>query len=101
VIASTTQRVKIFSMIQKSLQQLGVSELSTPGRVELRIDPDTITWDPCDIDLEELDLGSLKGLFIAYMSRGDQVTGDAEFILGSTDWREYVEECGGIPLPGL
>jgi hypothetical protein len=95
-LASKTVRVKTLSMTQESLQQLGVSELSTPGRVEVRIDPDSITWDPCEVDLE--DLASLQGIFIAYLSRADQVTGDAEFILGGTDWAEYVEECGSIPL---
>jgi hypothetical protein len=98
-LASKTVRVRTLSMTQESLQQLGVSELSTPGRVEVRIDPNSITWDPCEVDLE--DLASLKGIFIAYLSRADQVTGDAEFILGVTDWREYIEECGSIPIGGF
>jgi hypothetical protein len=101
VVASSTQQVKSLSLLQKSLQQLGVSELGTPGRVEVRIDPGSITWDPCDVDLEDIGLGSLKGLFIAYLSRIDQVTGDAEFILSSNDWREYVDECGELPLAGF
>lgn len=101
VIVAENLRVKSFSLRQRSLEQLGVSELSPPGRVEVQIDPESITWDPCDINLEELDLSSLQGVFIAYMSRVDQVTGDAEFILGDNDWREYAEECGDIPLSGL
>jgi hypothetical protein len=97
VIASASKRIRAFSLGQWSLAQLGADELSTPGRVEVSVDPDTISWDPC-IDVLEPDLDDLRGLFTAYMSRVDQVTGDAELIQGQTEWTEYTELCGE-PVP--
>jgi hypothetical protein len=97
VAATASRRVPTFSLVQWSLAQLGVTSLSTPGHVEVSVDPDTISWDPCITDLE-LELEDLRGFFMAYMSRVDQATGDAEFIQGQTDWLDFVEMCG---LPDL
>jgi hypothetical protein len=94
--ASTTRQVRSFSLAQWSLGQLGVGTLSTPGRVEVRVDPDSITWDPCLGEDPQLD--DLQGVFLSYLSRVDQVTGDAEFVLGQSDWFDYLELCGS-PLP--
>jgi hypothetical protein len=92
MLAAVRKSVRVFSLGQWSLGQLGVPELSTPGRVEVMVDPDSITWDPCFGD--DPGLEDIRGIFLAYMSLVDGVTGDAEFVLGQNDWREYVELCG-------
>jgi hypothetical protein len=92
-VATASKRIRTFSLGQWSLAQLGVEELGTPGLVELSVEPDTITWDPCFTE-PDLELEDLGGLFMAYMSRVDQVTGDAEFIQGQTDWLDYIGLCG-------
>ena len=92
VVASVNRNVKSFSLGQWSLSQLGVSSLSPPGRVEVRVNPDTITWDPCFG--EEPNLDDLQGIFLAYMSRVDEVTGDAEFVPPQNDWSEFLALCG-------
>jgi hypothetical protein len=97
VLATSPRRIRTFSLGQWSLAQLGVDNLSTPGRVEVSVDPDSISWDPCYEDLD-LDPDEVRGLFMAYMSKVDQVTGDAEFVQGQTDWSDYLELCGE-PLP--
>jgi hypothetical protein len=96
VVASVSRRVPGFSLGQWSMTQLGVAALTTPGRVEVVVDPDSITWDPCLGD--DLDLEDLRGVFMAYLSRVDQATGDAEFILGQNDWGDYLTLCGE-PMP--
>jgi hypothetical protein len=96
VVSSVGRRVAGFSLGQWSLTQLGVTTLTTPGRVEVVVDPDSITWDPClgeDIGLEDL-----RGVLMTYLSRVDQATGDAEFILGQNDWGDYLTLCGE-PMP--
>jgi len=97
-LASVQRQVRSFSLAQWSLAQLGVPVLGTPGRVEVRADPGSITWDPCfgvDPGLEDL-----QGIFMTYLSRVDQVTGDAELVLGQSDWFDYLELCGD-PLPNV
>lgn len=94
VVATAARRVSTFSMGQWSLQQLGVSNLSSPGRVDVMLDPDGIIWDPCD------PLGGgigAFGSFIAYMSKVDGVTGDAEFGLAQNDWTLFEVDCGFEP----
>jgi hypothetical protein len=59
------------------------------------VDPDTIFWDPCFGEEPELD--DLQGIFLAYVSRVDEVTGDAEFILAQNNWSPYLEICGEQP----
>jgi len=95
VVASVQKNVKTFSLGQWSMSQLGVPSLSSPGRVEVQIDPDTITWDPCIG--EDPDIDDLQGIFLAYISRVDQVTGDAEFVLAQNDWSSYLTLCGEQP----
>lgn len=94
VVATATRRINTFSMAQWSLQQLGVSNLSNPGRVEVMLDPDGITWDPCDPLYSGL---GAFGAFIAYMSKVDGVTGDAEFSLAQNDWTTFAVDCGFEP----
>lgn len=97
IAGEVTRTIPSFSLRQWGLNDLGVGSLSTPGRVEVEIDPDTITWDPCAEDLD--DMGDIPGVFEAYISRVDNTTGDAEFVLGQVDWTGYVLECGNEP-PG-
>lgn len=98
LLASVERQVRSFSMSQWSLAQLGVPELATPGRVEVRVDPDSVFWDPCIGTDPALD--DLQGIFMTYLSRVDQVTGDAELVLGESDWFDYIALCGS-PLPSL
>lgn len=95
-IASVRKRVPAFSMSQWNLGQLGVPTMTTPGRVEVVIDPDTVTWDPCDMDPDNPDLEA--GAFLAYMSRVDQATSDAEFQPGQGDWKAFIDLCGEQPV---
>ena len=95
VLASVNRQVRSFSLSQWSLSQLGVGTLSTPGRVQVQVDPDSITWDPCFG--EEPDIDDLQGIFMTYLSRVDQVTGDAEFVLGQSDWYDYLALCEETP----
>lgn len=96
LVATTTRQVRSFSLSQWSLAQLGAPALSPPGRVEVKVDPASISWDPCLGADPQLD--DLQGIFLSYLSRVDQVTGDAEFVLGQSDWFDYLELCGS-PLP--
>lgn len=91
-IASVRRPVPAFSMSQWSLEQLGASNLTTPGRVEVVIDAATVTWDPCEQDLGNPDIEGAA--FFAYMSRIDQGTSDAEFHPGQSDWKAYTDLCG-------
>ncbi len=95
MLASVNRQVQSFSLSQWSLSQLGVGTLSTPGRVEVQVDPDSITWDPCFG--EEPDIDDLRGIFLTYLSRVDEATGDAEFVLGSSDWYDYLALCEDMP----
>jgi hypothetical protein len=97
-ISKVGRRVPAFSMSQWSLEQLGVPSLTTPGRVEVIIDPDSVTWDPCDVDPDEPELEGAA--FFAYLSRIDQTTSDAEFQPGQSDWKPYQDLCGDEP-PGI
>jgi len=91
-VSSVRQRVPAFSMRQWNLDQLGVLTMTVPGRVEVMIDPDTVTWDPCDLDPEDPNLEGTA--FFAYLSRIDQATADAEFQPGQSDWKAYTDLCG-------
>lgn len=93
LVDERTVQVDPFSMRQYSLAGFGISNLAA-GRTEILIDPDTITWDPCDSSATP---GLTPGLFITYMSKIDEGTGDAEFALGQTDWSDFVEDCGDEP----
>ena len=70
--------------------------LVVPGRVEVIVDPESVDWDPCA--LGSGDLESLSGAYIAYISRADRSTNDAEYISAQTDWSEYLEICDELPL---
>jgi hypothetical protein len=91
-VLSAERRVRAFSLMQWSLSNLGVGSLTVPGRVRIHVDPETVTWDPCFS--EEPDIDDLQGIFMTYLSRVDQTTGDAEFVLGQSDWYDYLALCG-------
>lgn len=91
-VSSLRQRVPAFSMRQWNLEQLGVSTMTTPGRVEVAIDPENVTWDPCEMNPEDPDLEGAA--FFAYLSRVDQATTDAEYQPGQSDWEAYADLCG-------
>lgn len=95
MVSSVNRQVNTFSLAQWSLSQLGVSNLSPPGRVEVMVDPASIDWDPCDP--LTWGPGMSPGLFMAYMSKVDQATGDAEFAYAQNDWTAFVDECGSEP----
>jgi hypothetical protein len=60
------------------------------------IDPNTVIWDPCDVDPDNPNLEGAA--FFAYLSGVDQATSDAEFHPGLPDWKGLTELCGEDPL---
>jgi hypothetical protein len=96
-VAQVTRTVESLSLRQWSLGDLGITRNLSGGRTEVRIDPATITWDPCGTFPV---FGFSPGVFIAYLSKVDQATGDAEFSLGQVDWTQFVTDCGEPPPAG-
>ncbi len=82
--------VKGLSMAQWSLPSLGVSSL-TLGRVEVRPDPNAPGFEPCGNPSQVFNLS----MVMAYSSKVQQSTGDAEFNVGQVEWEEFKIECGG------
>lgn len=86
-IREVTKEVESLSLRQWGLPELGVTSLAT-GRVEVSIAPEDPNYNPCFVRPEgNLDLPG--GTFIAYFSKVDQSSGDAEFGLGQLDWSAY------------
>ena len=81
-----------------SLGQWSISSLGTPnldlGRARVRIAPDSITWEPCSVGAGH---NPGTGWFLAYSSKIDQVSGDAEFEYGMVNWTDYEAACGYNP----
>jgi len=71
VAAEGTRTVPKLSMRQWSFQQLGVSPTEGAMTVEVWLDPDDVADDPCDFG---------EPAILAYVSKVDSGTGDAEFI---------------------
>ncbi len=71
-LAEGSKNIKIASMNQWSFEQLGVDEVDGPLSVELWLDPSTMSEEPCE---ESIPIG-----FLAYVSKVDNGTGDAEFL---------------------
>jgi hypothetical protein len=92
-VAQVTKTVESFSLRQWSLDSLGAATLAG-GRTEVRVDPSTVTWDPCN---QSSMTGFGPGFFIAYLSKVDQGSGDAEFHYAQSDWTEYAADCGEEP----
>ena len=81
-----SKNIKIASMNQWSFQQLGVDAVDGPLTVELWLDPSTMSEEPCD--------EAIPVAFLAYVSKGDNGTGDAEF-LSAAAMKPYY--CGVNP----
>ncbi len=71
-LAEGSKRIRIASMNQWSFQQLGVGEVAGPLTVELWLDPSSMSEEPCE--------ETFPNAFLAYVSKVDNGTGDAEFL---------------------
>ena len=95
------------SVGQWNLSEFGVTSLES-GRVEFWMDPANITsdvceiespddltfcFDPCDPECDGYSFPS-TGVFIAYASKVDNGSADAEFLLPVVDWVTFILECG-------
>lgn len=67
-----SKNIKIASMNQWSFAQLGVGVVEGPISVELWLDPSSMSAEPCE--------EAIPSAFVAYVSKVDNVTGDAEFL---------------------
>lgn len=83
VLAEGSKTIRVASMNQWSFQQLGVGEVSGPLTVQLWLDPANMSEEPCEEDI--------PSGFVAYVSKVDNGTGDAEF-LGAAAIEPYY--CG-------
>lgn len=93
-VSSVVRGVGSLSLEQWSLTSLGAASLPGGGRAEVRLAASSLPEDPCQFTL---DFGLPVGVISAYLSKVDNATGDAEFVLGQVDWSEYVAECGSAP----
>jgi hypothetical protein len=71
VVAGGSRNLPEVSVKQFSFQQLGVGSTDGPLTVELRIDPDDISPDPC---------ADFANAILGYVSKVDNGTGDGEFL---------------------
>ncbi|RLE21795.1 MAG: hypothetical protein DRJ65_15285 [Acidobacteria bacterium] len=85
-LAEGSKNIKIMSMNQWSFQQLGVDQVTGPLSVELWLDPSSMSEEPCE--------EAIPNAFMAYVSKVDNVTGDAEF-LSAAAMKPYY--CGVNP----
>lgn len=92
-VREIVKEIKSLSLSQWSLPELGVNALAS-GFAEVAIYPTDPNYDRCQVRPGG-DPGADGQLFLAYFSKVDQATGDAEFGLGQVDWREYE----GCPQP--
>jgi hypothetical protein len=86
VLVEASKTLRIASMNQWSFEQLGVGEVDNPLTVELWLDPSSMTEDPCETDF--------PNGFIAYVSKVDNGTGDAEYLSAAAMEPYY---CGVNP----
>jgi hypothetical protein len=75
VVIEDSKVLHTSSLSQWSFEQLGVGVADGPLTVELWIDPDQVSDDPC--------ADPTANSFFAYVSKVDNSTGDAEFIYAS------------------
>ena len=68
----------------------------TGGRVEVSVDPSTEAWTPCSVSYGFMGTDAAPAL-VAYYSKVDNVTGDAEFGIGQVDWEQQGIDCGETP----
>jgi hypothetical protein len=76
VLADGSKVIRVASMNQWSFEQLGVGTVDGPLTVELWLDPANASADPC------ADEPAPPGFF-AYVSKVDNGTGDAEFLVSA------------------
>lgn len=108
-IAGNVQKtVNPLSSEQWGLNDLGVSSPLASGRIQFRMDSSSIKVDPC-IQLDEgsepaclnrCQTGcggkysfSRSGTFMAYLSKVDNGSSDAELFLADTNWLEWNAKC--------
>jgi len=72
VLVEDSKRIRIASMNQWSFDSLGVGSVDGPLTVELWLDPDDLDEDPCE--------PIFPTGFLAYVSKVDNGTGDAEYL---------------------
>jgi hypothetical protein len=72
VLVEGSKVLPVAGMNQWSFEQLGVGSVEGPLTVELWLDPDDISDDPC--------VGLATNGFFAYVSKVDNLTGDAEYL---------------------
>ena len=93
LLAQKPEDVEGFSLRQWNLKgEFGVDNLHD-GLVEIKIDPSVVNQDPCGNTA-----GGLSPMLVAYFSKNDYVTGDAEFGVAQVDWRQYAVECQQSPV---
>jgi hypothetical protein len=85
-IVEGNKTIRVASMQQWSFEQLGVGEVDGPLTVELWLDPASASEDPCPQDF--------PNGFFAYVSKVDNGTGDAEFLVAAAMEPFY---CGVMP----
>lgn len=86
VLVEDEKTIRVASMNQWSFQSLGIGTTDGPLTVELWLDPSSMSAEPCEEDL--------PNGFVAYVSKVDNGTGDAEFLIGAAMAPYY---CGVNP----
>ena len=86
VLVEGAKNIRISSMGQWSFEQLGVGVVDNPLTVELWLDPSSMTENPCETDF--------PSGFLAYVSKVDNGTGDAEYLSAAAMQPYY---CGVVP----
>ncbi len=96
VVFDGVKEIESLSLRQWNLEKdLGVTNL-TAGRVEVRVDPSTEGYDPCGVSYGFMGTAAAPAL-LAYYSKVDNATGDAEFGIGQVDWSQHSVDCGESP----
>jgi hypothetical protein len=75
VLAEGSKVIRVASMDQWSLASLGVGTVQGPLSVELWLDEANVGLDPCEEDIPVS--------FVAYISKVDNGTGDAEYLMAA------------------
>jgi len=96
IVYDGVREVESLSLRQWNLERdFGVTGLSA-GRVEVSVDPSSEGYDPCATSYGFLGTSASPAL-IAYYSKVDNATGDAEFGIGQVDWSRHAADCGESP----
>ncbi len=90
------REVEKLSLRQWNLKDdFGIDNLDG-GRVEVSVDPSSEGYDPCAVSFGFMGSAAAPAL-IAYYSKVDNATGDAEFGIGQVDWEQHGADCGETP----